>query len=262
VNSFSERHGLSRPDAEITIRHEAPPELRDAVISIAYRSGLLPSGLRRLLCDILFRASDASNWSEFPNIDGEVRGLMEDLEWFEVYDLIEKMVGGAGWKQPALTEEFNRYFRIGGVGWQLIDGKIEVRGTEAFEATVRQGLRELSAQGRSTAANELHEALSDLSRRPNPEITGAIQHGLAALECLARDVCGSKETLGALINSHPDLFPKPIDVLVEKAWGYTSNYGRHLQEGKPPRFDEAELMVGLSGALCRYLARRVPNSAP
>ena len=33
----------------------------------------------------------------------------------------------------------------------------------------------------------------------------------------------------------------------------------HLQ---PPQFEEAELMVGLSGALCKYLARRVPRSAP
>lgn len=31
-------------------------------------------------------------------------------------------------------------------------------------------------------------------------------------------------------------------------------------EKKPPAFEEAELMVGVSGVLCRYLARRTGNS--
>lgn len=78
--------------------------------------------------------------------------------------------------------------------------------------------------------------------------------------CVARDVCDSKDTLGDLLRRHPDLFPKPVDQIVEKAWGYTSNYGRHLTEGKPPEFDEAELVVGLSGVLSRYLSRRFPRN--
>ena len=79
---------------------------------------------------------------------------------------------------------------------------------------------------------------------------------MAALECVARDVVGSKDTLGQLIQRNPGLFPKPVDQIVEKAWAYSSNFGRHLVEGMPPNFDEAELMVGVSGVLCRYLTRR------
>jgi len=37
-----------------------------------------------------------------------------------------------------------------------------------------------------TAKTEIREALNDLSRRPTPDITGAIQHSLACLECVAR----------------------------------------------------------------------------
>ena len=256
MDSFSRREGYSRPDAEIGIRHDAPAELRAAIISIAYRCGFAPSELRLLLCGILYRTPNKSNWSEYPNIDHEVGSLIEDLEWFEVYDFIERLAEKALYKDADFSGEVNGFFRVAGVGWQLMDQRIQVRGSEAFEVAVQQGRAELTRQGRSTAAGELHEALQDLSRRPLPEISGAIQHAMAALECVARDVVGSKDTLGQLIQRNPGLFPKPVDQIVEKAWAYSSNFGRHLIEGMQPNFEEAELMVGVSGVLCRYLTRR------
>lgn len=256
MTTFSTRHGLSRPDAEITIRQDAPSEVRDALATIAYRCGFRPSALREVLCGIRYRVPDKGNWSEFPNIDEEVRGLLAECEWFEVYDFVEAIASRHPGASASFADEVNRYFRVAGVGWQLVDGRLEMRGAEVFEQAIRQGQQELYRQGKLTAASELHEAIQDLSRRPVPEITGAIQHAMAALECVARDACVSKDTLGDLIRRNPDLFPKPVDQIVDKAWGYTSNFGRHLQEGKPPEFEEAELMVGISGVLCRYLARR------
>ena len=259
MTTFSTRHVLSRSDAEITVRQEAPSEMRGALVSIAYQCGFKPSTLRDLLCRILYRAPDKGNWSEFPNIDGEARDLLADCEWFEVYDFVEALASNSRGISVSFGGEVNRYFRIAGVGWQLVADRLEIRGTEVFEQAVRQGQQELYRQGRVTAAGELHEAIQDLSRRPTPEITGAIQHAMAALECVARDACASKETLGDLVRRNPNLFPKPVDQIVEKAWGYTSNFGRHLQEGKAPEFEEAELMVGISGVLCRYLARRTTS---
>lgn len=259
MNSFSRRQGYSRPEAEISIRHDAPADLRAAIVSIAYRCGFSPSDLRLLLCGILYRVPDKSNWSEYPNIDHEVGNLIEDLEWFEVYDFIERLAEKALYKHTDFSEEVNHYFRVSGVGWQLLDQKIQVGGSEAFETAVREGQQVLSQQGRATAAYELHEAIQDLSRRPTPEVSGAIQHAMAALECVARDIAGSKATLGQLIQQNPTMFPRPVDQIVEKAWGYTSNFGRHLTEGAPPQFEEAELMVGISGVFCRYLACKVPG---
>jgi hypothetical protein len=163
-------------------------------------------------------------------------------------------VGGA----EHFSEEINRYFRGRGIGWQLVDGQIEVRGSEAFEEAVHQAKEILDSQGRRTATIELHEAILDLSRRPAPDITGAIQHAMAALECVSREVVNDqKPTLGDLIKRNPNLFPKPLDQAIEKAWGYTSETGRHLKEGNSPTFEEAELIVGLAGVLCRYLAKKL-----
>ncbi|WP_082547614.1 hypothetical protein [Rhodanobacter sp. Soil772] len=272
MSRFSERNGLYPPDAEITARHEAPEALRATLIGLAYRSGLKPSDLRRLVCDALFLAPDANNWSETPNIDEEVRGYLRDCDWFHAYDIIEIIyrylvthpnIGAflgdvSGLHGHALFEgELNRYFRFSGLGWQLSNGIIEYRGTEVFEDTLQDAAKQLNAVNRHTSAYELHEAIRDLSRRPEPDVTGAIQHAMAALECVARDVGESKDTLGTIVSRRRDLFPAPLDIVVEKAWGWSSNFGRHLQEGKSPSIEEAELLVGISGSLCRYFASKL-----
>ncbi len=51
--------------------------------------------------------------------------------------------------------------------------------------------------------------------------------------------------------------PKPLDIAVEKAWGYASEMGRHLQEGRTPERGEVELIVGIAATIATYLARKV-----
>ena len=63
-------------------------------------------------------------------------------------------------------------------------------------------------------------------------------------------------TLGEWVKKNSSVFPQPLGVAVEKLWGYTSQFGRHVVEGKPADFNEAELVVGLSGALSIYLLRK------
>jgi len=111
---------------------------------------------------------------------------------------------------------------------------------------------------RLTTQNEIHQALSDLSRRPQPDLTGAIQHALVALECIARDVCGDpKATLGNILKRYPNLVPQPLDTAVEKAWGYASEHGRHLREGREPSLEEAELLVGIASVVATYLSKKI-----
>jgi hypothetical protein len=143
-----------------------------------------------------------------------------------------------------------------GIGWQLTDGAIVTRGSEAFEATVHAALPALEVAGLSTSKEELHKALADLSRRPQPDLTGAIQHAMAALECTARTASGDRATLGDIIKRYPGLIPRLLDTAVEKAWGYASEKGRHLQEGRTPERDEVELIVGIAATISTYLAKK------
>ncbi len=269
---FSRRHGYNPPEPEITVRQDAPQDLRSAVVDIAYDCGFTPTPLRQLVCRVLRVPPNRENWSEYPNVDGELRQNLDGCAWYKVYDVIEAVyerlhtIGRqlAGHRNEAVLasavfqDEINSHFRERGIGWQLAGGQIEVRGAESFEEAVQGGRDLLEKVGKATAASELHEALGDLSRRPDADATGAIQHAVAALECVARDATGDqKATLGELIKRHPDLFPRPLDQSLEKAWGYASEAGRHLKEGQAPAFEEAELIVGICGSVCRYLARKI-----
>jgi hypothetical protein len=265
--TFSERHGYTPPEAEITVRYDAPHWLRSLIIRVAYDSKLSPSDVREILCNMLLEEPDSNNWSEFPNIDNEAHGLLSGAEWFQVYDFVEIIARRFQPKalKPQLqdfTKKLNDAFRRKGVGWQMVDGKLEIRGPEIFEQSVREAQVTLEQTGRQVARNEIHQALMDLSKRPDPDITGAIQHAMAALECVARDVTGDgKSTLGDLLKKHPGTLPPPLDTALSKIWGFASDQGRHLRESQAPDIKEAELVVGLAGSLSTYLVKKF-NSKP
>jgi len=266
ADSFSKRHGFQQIEKEITIRLEAPAALRAILIDIAYELGFTPKSLRTLVCRVLRKPADKDNWSEYPNMDQEIHRLMDDCAWFQVYDVIENIyfsfpstpiwVTNKGMAM-IFEEEINSYFKTEGIGWQLLKGKIEVRGEESFETSVQTAYSVIEDRGLNTASKEIHEALHDLARRPTPDITGSIQHSMAALECVSREVCGNqKATLGEILKLYSDLVPQPLDKCIEKAWGFSSEMGRHLREGREPAFEDAELQVALSSSICVYLLKK------
>jgi hypothetical protein len=267
---FSKRYGYSGQPREITIREDAPENLRHFILDRAVELGLGPSGLRDIACSVLRTRPNPNNWSEYPNVWEEVQGFVYGCDWFRVYDFIERVYSALERPRPADFEDpepgkqraaefqdsLNEFFVEEGIGWQMVDGEIVTRGTEAFETVVHAAVGALEASGRMTAKDEIHEALGDLSRRPEPDLTGAVHHAMAALECVARDATGDpKATLGDILKRYPDLIPKPLDTTVEKAWGYASEMGRHIREGREPERKEVELIVGLAATVATYLSR-------
>ena len=257
TDSFSTRHGFRRvQEAPIAVRADAPHELRGVIPQLAYECGFRPKTLRPVVCRTLRKREDEGNWTEYPNIDSEIRTLIDDCEWYRVYDVVEA-IAGAAQDSDKFETELNAYFVENGIGWKLVTGKIEVRGAEVFEQSVKQAESVLQASGFSTARSELHEALGDLSRRPTPDVTGAIQHSMAALECVARVACADeKATLGEIMKRYRDLIPKPLDEAVTKIWGFASENARHIAEGREPSFEEAELVVGMVASVVTYLAKK------
>lgn len=254
---FSRREGYQPTEKPITIRNDAPKELRGYLPRIAYSLGQSRYNLRELICNELKEVPDYNdNWGEL-NIEREVDYLLETCEWYQIYDIIEAIAETIPNKDE-FEHKVNEYFKLKGIGWKLENDIILFRGDEAFELILEKSKEVLEASGKKTASNELKEAISDLSRKPVADITGAIQHALASLECLARESSGSGETLGGLIKKHKSIIPSPLDVAIEKIWGYSSNYGRHLLEGNSPNFEEAELIVGLSASIVTYLTRKLP----
>lgn len=257
--SFSDRFGYHGQEITITVREDAPQSLRDAIVLLGYEVGLDPHQMRSVLCEVLLRRPDPNNWSAYPNVAWEVESLIDEAPWYKVYDIVEKVYrlfqkrSPSGEDAQAFERRLNSFFRENGIGWEMQEGRVIARGSEAFGSASNEAIREMGATGRSTASREMHEALQDISRRPHADVTGAIQHAMAALECVARDIAGSKETLGRII---PTLsLPKPLDSALQKLWGFASEQGRHIQEGREPRFEEAELIVTIASSVSTYLIR-------
>src|SRR5882724_8057925 len=127
---FSKRHRYSSGAKEITIREDAPENLRYIVLRMAVDLGFRPSSLRSVLCRVLRVSPDAGNWSEYPNIWEEVQWLMNRCDWFKVYDIIEALHARFAETEAAqFAEELNEFFIEEGIGWQLVNGQIVTRGT-------------------------------------------------------------------------------------------------------------------------------------
>lgn len=248
---FSRRHGL-HDDVEITIHDDAPDAVRAAAVQIA-RETLGPKALREIVCQALRTLPDKSNWSEYPNIWDEVQQLIADCPWYRVYDVVEAISKRLGAEYDG---EINTVFAESGIGWQVHEGRVTARGEEDFEQALREAQRRLSQTKRTTAARELAEARADLSRRPTPDLSGAVQHAFAGLEALARDLDGgSKATLGDLIKKRAAALgiSPPLDSVIEKLWGFASERARHGREGVVLSRAEVEFVVATSASLVTYL---------
>jgi hypothetical protein len=258
--TFSKRNGhFSIKEKEITIREDAPEGLRGYIRMVFYDLNKNPSDLRDITSRVLKIAPDSNNWSQFPNIDYEVSDHLDNCEWYLVYDIIEIIVQKLnGIEKETFISEINEYFITNGIGWKIVNEEIETRGDEVFETAVNTVVKVLESAKLQTAKTEIREALNDLSRRPSPDITGAIQHSLACLECVTREVAGDKKaTLGELMKKYPGIIPSPLDQAVTKIWGFTSEQGRHLREGEAPEYLEAELVVEVTAAISTYLGKKL-----
>ena len=265
---FSVRHGFvpEKLSTPIKIREDAPGDVRHTIIKIAVLTGWDYDDLFDLAAKVGKRLWEAP---EPINILISRRNQLNILtfkwKWFEVYDFVEQIYTEmAGWhsvheSENDFEQKLNAYFEDAGVGWRLDHGQIVSRGSESFESAVHTVVPVLRESGLQTAEREIHEALRDLSRRPQADLTGAIQHAMAALECVARKVSGEHNlTLGKILQQHPALVPKPLDSAVEKAWGYASERGRHIREGDEPTRDEVELIVGIAATVAIFLSRKLP----
>jgi hypothetical protein len=205
----------------------------------------------------------------------EIKRVLLGCEWFRLYDLIEDILQQLDFYDSELRTDpeeesqaypfqskINDYFVHAGIGWQLVDGKVTVRGDAAFEHSVRVAESELKAGGRTTAAECIEDAIRNLSFRPKPRLGAAVSRATNAMKCVLHDITGEKKKIGFgdYLQSHPDLFPGGLAKTFGGLWGYASNEGaRHGKEGVEPPREETEFIVSIAAALTTYLNRKHPR---
>ncbi len=253
--SFTDRMGIDIPEQKIVVRDDAPESFRLYLLQLMLRYEGLKK-IRSIVCFVTKEVEDRNNWGENDFMKNEVQSVLEKCPWYRIYDIVEcfyeKIRDKVGFEK-----EINEYFVEKGIGWKLVHGVIEIRGEEIFEQKINETVGILGDAKQQTAQNEIREALKDMSKRPAPDITGSVQHSVAALECLCREISGDKNaTLGKLINDNKNIVPQPLNNVVKEIFGFASEKGRHLRDGGEPDYEEAELVVHLSASLCTYLAKK------
>ena len=206
ANEAPEYHENPPPKPFVMIREAAPSALRDLVIQLAYDAGLRPAASLEILCKNILGIPKLGTAGQFADIDREVRNLIRQAAWWHVYDFVEMVCdtikqaegsSGAGTTRETfkgLTQQLNDALRQNNLGWQLVDGKVQIRGPEFFEEAVQKALTVLSHMGHPSACSEIQQAIADLSQRPDPDLAGAIHHASVALDVVARDVTGGSAT--------------------------------------------------------------------
>lgn len=262
---FSKRHGfvacpeLIREDAPVIVRHHTYEFLSSIAREHNRSSVEAAEEAHQLICKVLHRVPTTHEISAWR----AARKLLETCEWYYVYDVLEalyKIINNGTKKGRAAAEtyarEVNDILQNEGIGWRMKNGELLYRGSESFEKVVETTKNALGSAGKKTAREEIDKALEDLSRRPSPDLTGAVHHAIGALECVAADMCGAKgKTLGQIVKRHPDKFPPPLGEVVSKLYGFASEKGRHITEGGEPNMKEVELVVGIAATVATYLTR-------
>ena len=254
---FSERYGLGTEAVEISVRYDAPQGVRTAILRLAEDFGMLPTAIRRYMRSIILSGFDERGaWTDYPNVWDDINDEIQECAWPKVYDIAEVLYRRLKPEQrSAFQSRLNRFMAEEGIGLEMKEGEIEFRGDASFEVAMKVAQIEAEQTGRSDTAKEIREAIRDLSERPEPDLTGAVQHSIGALEAVAREVSGkSKPTLGPLIRRLG--LPRPLDASVEKLWGFSNERARHIREGgtiSDP--NEAELVATVACAVATYISK-------
>jgi hypothetical protein len=62
-----------------------------------------------------------------------------------------------------------------------------------------------------------------------------------------------------VLAKYPDIVPRPLDQALDKIWGFASEKGRHLSEGRKPSQEEVILVVEVAAATISYVTKRLPK---
>jgi hypothetical protein len=261
-DTFSQRHGLAGPLLGTLLRDEVPPSFRMFLLDLGHEGQFEYCEIQKVVCKVL------QVWPAQSNCYHGCRKHIQDCDWFFIYDIIEglykylyeknsRSFSGA---TTRFTEAINKALVEQNIGWQLVNGKIVVRGDETFEETIKTAVSVLGQNDKPTAADHLKSAIRALSERPKTNTTGTVSHATNAVECVLGDLTGEALTLGKYLDRYPMLFHPALKKALDGVYGYASDAGaRHGKEGVEPSPEEARFAVAICAAVCTLLTNQPPE---
>lgn len=192
---------------------------------------------------------------------GAILALREkfySLKWYEVYDFIEFCLNEFSIShREDFVEELNKIFEEERASYRIIGNLVTPLTSEVEIKEIERAL-EVSDKYHPVR-DHINKALTQYSKRPNPDYANSIKESISSLEALARSVCNSpKATLGDLtkkLSIHP-----AFRMALNKLYGWTSNEKgiRHSETGERITYEktgeaEARFMLVLASAFVNYV---------
>lgn len=261
---FSVRHGFKHKYSN-TIYDDAPESIRVGLRQILAQMGFDTSHKQRqIICQVLRRRPDENNWSDAP-VSAEVDDLIHGLEWYEFYDLCEKIARLAeikevgyvsGTYESIFANKLNKLFQEESIGYHMMDSYIEKIGSEEFKEATETGLKLLQDPKFRIPSEQYEKALSFRNGFP-PDYPNAVKEAVNAVEGTLQ-VAANRPGVAAptiLTDLNPRL-PSHIERIVKEIYGFGSaaQGARHAGVGGyPSSAEEAEFIIHISAAAIKYI---------
>jgi hypothetical protein len=159
------------------------------------------------------------------NFESFLKNTVMSGKWFQVYDLIEYLVGletGTDWDQE-LAGIYNLHLERNLAGYRIIENRVVPIDSETDLVAIQDGLD--AATPIAGARHHLANALALLSDREHPDYANSVKESISAVESVCTVITG-KDTLGVALK-YLKANGVAIHPALENAWsrmyGYTSD---------------------------------------
>ena len=250
---FSAREGLGQ---EVPLIYDdAPDALRYGIREVLHVLGYeKPSAQRRILCKALRIIPDQGNWSEHPNIEDEVVGLLETEPWYKFFDALERICRFLPARRvETYCEKMNALFAEEQIGYRFESGNIVRVGTEEFHVAVT-GARHALKDERFAEPRRQFERANEFRNNLPPDWANAIKEAVNSVEGILQVIYQRHGVALSTIVSQdlPGELPGGIKKLFRSLYSQGSGTvgARHASiGGNEPTGPRAELAVHIAAAL-------------
>jgi hypothetical protein len=194
---FSIRHGV-RPPAAKRKPEDVPKSAKIALIKFIDEIRSKRSGIPGAYTLGPKLAEAARKEFESPGDMTKIRALINDLQWFEFYDVTEELVRMSD-DRERMAREIDAIFASEGLPYRMTASGVDWRYSEAAVEEMEQAERSLATDPRFAGPlAQWQKARQHLSDRP-PDSENCIKDAVGAVEGVARILHGSSDTLGQII---------------------------------------------------------------
>ena len=267
--SFSERYGYTKPKA-IQLKN-MDDGLRNGLWNALYHCAentlasferptpRIHPMFRFIWISFLKKPADEyTDWGEDRN-KIFVKDIFQSSPWHEVFDLIEFIISGLSGDENFINA-CNQTLERENSAYKIIQGVVAPITSQEEIESIETALNAPF----DSVKKHIHQALTLLSDKENPDYRNSIKESIIAVESLAKEITGnSKGTLGELtssLNLHP-----AFSTGLSNLYGFTNDAKgiRHGGTGQPLEFDQstARFMLITCSAFVNFIVSEGPKKS-